>query len=90
MNIEVLENTDQQVRFVLDGAGHTFCNHLKHELYNDESIDVAAYKVDHPLTGIPSFILHTKKKAKLKNILADATKRIKKQNKDFESAMSKL
>lgn len=90
MEIEVLEQTDTRMRFVLHGAGHTFCNHLKHELYNDENVDIAAYKVDHPLTGTPTFIIQLTKKAKFEKILADAVKRIKDSNKDLASAVKKL
>ena len=90
MELQVLEQSDNRVMFTLEGAGHTFCNHLKSELYNDKDIDVAAYKVDHPLTGTPVFILEAKKKADFQKILAAAVKRIKATNKEFLDAVKKL
>lgn len=90
MELHVLEQSDERVTFALDGAGHTFSNNLKHELYMDENVDVAAYKVDHPLTGTPTFIVQKDKKAKFEKILADAAKRIKDANKEFASALKKL
>ncbi|MFT4249870.1 MAG: RpoL/Rpb11 RNA polymerase subunit family protein [Candidatus Woesearchaeota archaeon] len=90
MEIEVLEQSDKKIMFTLEGSGHTFCNHLKSELYNDKDIDVAAYKVDHPLTGTPVFILEAKKKVNFQTILADAVKRVKATNKEFLAAVKKL
>jgi|AntRauTorckE6833_2_1112554.scaffolds.fasta_scaffold95453_2 DNA-directed RNA polymerase subunit L len=90
MELHVLEQSDERVTFALDGAGHTFSNNLKHELYNDKQVDIAAYKVDHPLTGTPTFIIQKDKAAKFNKILADATQRIKDANKEFAQALKKL
>lgn len=90
MEIVVLEQEDKRIKFQLKGAGHTFCNHLKRELYHDDAVDVAAYTIEHPLVGIPTFIVQLKKKASFKKILSDAAKRIKKQNKDSLASFKKL
>ncbi len=80
MEIQVLEQSQQKILFSLSGAGHTFSNNLKHELYADEAVEVAAYKVDHPLVSLPTFIINTNGKKEIKKILTDTVKRIKEQN----------
>ncbi len=83
MEIKVIEKTDKSMKFQLIGAGHTFCNHLKHELYSDKDVDASAYRVDHPLIGIPTMIIHLVKKGDVKKHLLEAAKRIENQNREF-------
>ena len=90
MEIKVLEQEDNRIKFALEGAGHTFCNNLKHQLYSDDSVQVAAYKVDHPLVSTPTFIIQKKGNKKLATILTDVAKGIKEDNKAFSKALSKL
>ncbi|MBN1168111.1 MAG: DNA-directed RNA polymerase subunit L [Methanospirillaceae archaeon] len=46
MNITVLELTDDVVRMVIIGQGHTFLNALTNELLQDPVVDVATYLVE--------------------------------------------
>lgn len=90
MEIEVLEQEDNRIKFSLNGAGHTFCNNLKHELYNESGIESAAYKVDHPLISVPTFIIEKSGKKKFSTILKSASSKIKDDNKEFLKALKKL
>ncbi len=90
MEIAVLEQDKNRMKFVLKGAGHTFCNNLKRELYADKNVHVASYRVDHPLIGTPTFILEKTGTASFAKILADAAKRIQKQNAEAQKAFKKL
>lgn len=90
MEIDVLEQEDTRIKFALEGAGHTFCNNFKHELYAEKDIDYAAYKVDHPLVGTPTFLVQKSGKKKFATILASVAKKITADNKAFSDALKKL
>ena len=83
MQIKVHESTKKRMVFELLGTDHTFCNALKKELWNDSSVRAAAYKVEHPLIGVPRFIVETNGQKEAKAVLKAATARLKKHNKDF-------
>ena len=89
MELEILETGKDRITFQLKGAGHTFCNNLKKELYNDKNVTVAAYKVVHPLIGTPTFILEKKGNTSFSRIISNAAARTKKQNKEFMTAFKK-
>lgn len=90
MEIEVLEKSKNRVKFVLKGAGHTFCNNLKRALNQDDQITTAAYSVNHPLVGTPTFIVEKKAAGEFAKIFADAAKSIKNDNATFAKAFAKL
>lgn len=90
MEIEVLEQEDNRIKFALQGAGHTFCNNFKHELYAEDDIDYAAYKVDHPLVSTPTFMIQKSSKKKFATVLKQAATRIKEQNSEIVKAVKKL
>jgi DNA-directed RNA polymerase subunit L len=88
MELKVLEAKKHRIVFELAGTDHTFCNALKQELWNDENVTVSAYMIEHPLIGIPKFVVESK--GDVKDALKDATKRLQKRNKDFLAAFDKL
>lgn len=83
MELKVHENTKKRMVFELIGADHTFCNALKKELWKDSTVRAAAYKVDHPLIGVPTFVVETNGQKDAKAVLKAAASKIKKDNKDF-------
>ena len=89
MEIKVLEDTKNKLRFEFQDADHTFCNILEKELWNDSHIKAAGYFIEHPLIGKPKFIVETDGKEKPKKALQDAIKRLKKTNEDFKKAFEK-
>lgn len=60
MEFQVFEETKNKLVFELKGETHTFCNLLKDELLNAKGVALASYRVDHPLIGVPRFLLETK------------------------------
>ncbi|HIH24535.1 TPA: DNA-directed RNA polymerase subunit L [Candidatus Woesearchaeota archaeon] len=88
MEITILESKKHRIVFELRGADHTFCNALKQELWNDESVKIAAYNIDHPLVGVPKFVVESS--ADAKEALLGASSRLQKRNKDFLAAFEKL
>ena len=79
MEINILEDKKKRLVFELKGEGHTLCNVLREELWNDKSVTVSAYNISHPLVGIPTFIIETSSKSP-KKALKDAIARLKKKN----------
>ena len=89
MELKILEDKKNILRFELKGEGHTLCNALKHELIADSNVEYATYNIAHPLIGIPEIIVKTKKGSP-KDAIAKAISRLKKKNKEFQEAFNKL
>jgi DNA-directed RNA polymerase subunit L len=83
MEINILEDKSKRLVFEIKGEDHTLCNALREELWNDESVTVSAYNINHPLVGIPKFIIETKADKEPKKALKDALSRLKKRNSDI-------
>jgi len=89
MELHVVEKSKKKFVFELVGADHTFCNALKRELWNDKSVKVSAYNIEHPLIGIPKFIVETDDKEPEK-VVTDAVKRLQKKNEQFLELFKKI
>ena len=89
MEIVVKENNKNRFVFELKDSTHAFCNLLKTELWNDKHVKVATYTIDHPLVGVPRFIVETDGKETPQEALNDAVKRIKKINEKVRKDFSK-
>jgi DNA-directed RNA polymerase subunit L len=89
MELRVVEKSKKRLIFELIGADHTFCNALKRALWNDKSVKVSAYNIEHPLIGIPKFIIETDDKEPEK-ALVDAVKKLQKKNEQFLELFKKI
>lgn len=89
MEIKVLEDTKTSLKFELKGESHGFCHALKKEIWKDNKTKVAGYNIDHPVVGVPVFIIESSGKTP-KAILEDAVKRLKKQCSDFKKGFQKI
>jgi DNA-directed RNA polymerase subunit L len=89
MEIKVIEKSKKKLVFDLLKTDHTFCGALKKELWNDKSIKVSAYNIEHPLIGIPRFIIETDDKDPEK-ALTDAVKRLEKKNEQSIEGFKKI
>ena len=89
MEIKVFDHTKKRIVFELIGAEHTFCNALKKELWNDDSVRAAAYAIAHPLIGIPKFIVETNGQKDADAVLKAAAGKLQKLNEDFLSLFKK-
>jgi len=89
MEFKVIEKSKKRLVFDLVGADHTFSGALKKELWNDKAIKVSAYNVEHPLVGVPRFIVETDDKDPEK-VLLDAVKRLEKKNESFLEDIKKI
>jgi len=61
IEIDILEHGPTILRFRVDGETHTLFNALRIELLNDEDVEFAAYKIEHPLFDRIEFIVRTRK-----------------------------
>ena len=89
MELKVIEKSKKRLVFDIVGADHTFSGALKKELWNDKSVRISAYNVEHPLICIPRFIIETDDKEPEK-ALSDAVKRLEKKNEQFLESFKKI
>lgn len=89
MEFNILEESKSKLVFELKGETHTFCNALKHELQQIKGVDIAVYRIDHPLVGIPKFQIETKG-VEARKALKDALKALKKKAVEFKKEVGKL
>ena len=89
MEFTVIEESKDKLVFGLKGESHTFCNALKKELQSITGVELATYRIAHPLAGMPKFQIETKgvePRATLKKALAN----LKKKAEEFKTEVSKL
>ncbi|MCB9359541.1 DNA-directed RNA polymerase subunit L [Candidatus Woesearchaeota archaeon] len=79
MEIEILEESKNKIHFKINGEDHTILNLLKEELWNDKNVKIAAYRMDHPLIGIPEMTVEVTQGNEAKKAIADAVKRLDKK-----------
>ncbi len=59
MEIKVLEISDDYIKLIIKGEGHTYLNLLQHELVNDDSVLLAKYNIIHPLKDEAELMVRT-------------------------------
>ena len=89
MEFTVIEESKAKLVFNLKGETHTFCNLLKDELLNTKGVVTASYRIDHPLTGTPRFLLETKG-AEPRKALKEALASIKKKAEAFRKEVAEF
>ena len=89
MEFTVLEESKTKLVFTLKGETHTFCNALKHELQQISGVNIATYKIEHPLVGIPEFLIETSG-IEPRKAIKEALKSLKKKAAEFKKEVSKL
>lgn len=89
MEIKVLKKTSNELKIEIEGEGHTFCNVLQKALLEDDTIEMAGYNIEHPLTSNPTVYVHTKGNRKPETALIDAAKKVQKQNKEFKKSFER-
>ena len=89
MKINVLEDSKKKLEFEVEGEDHTLCNALKKELWQDEHVKAATYKIEHPLVSAPRFLVVTDGKESAKEAIVAAATRLKKLNDKFLKSFQK-
>lgn len=80
MEINAIKETKKEFVFEAKGVGHTFCNLIKDALYDVKGVEAASYTIEHPLVGVPRFIVVTDGKISPRDAVLEAIKKVKSQN----------
>ena len=89
MELTVLEEGKHKLVIQLKGETHTFCNALKEELHDVKGVKIATYKIDHPLIGVPTFLVETEGTDPRKAI-KEALKNLRKKAEEFKKEVKGL
>ena len=90
MDVAILEEKKKRLVVELKGANHGLGHALKKELWNDDSVTVASYVVEHPVTGIPKLVIETKEDGNPRESLKKAIERLKKTTEQFKVELKKV
>ena len=90
MEVSILEESKDSIKFEIKGEDHTLANALRSELWNDPHVKIAGYNIDHPLIGVPVMIVDTDGKVEAKKAVLSAVDRLKKSNSDYLAQVKKL
>jgi DNA-directed RNA polymerase subunit L len=88
MELKIVEDTKNRMTVEMPSEDHTFPNLLRKTLWEDSDVDVAAYKMEHPLVGKPQLMVQTKK-GEPKAVLKKAAGTIEKRAKELAGLFSK-
>lgn len=89
MKIKVLKRTDNELKFEIEGEGHSLLNLLQKALLEDDNIAMAGYDVPHPLFDRGILYVQTKDKQNPEDVVKEAVKKVKTLNKDFDKSFKK-
>jgi DNA-directed RNA polymerase subunit L len=89
MELKILDDKKHKLIFELKGVGHTFCNALKSELWNDKHVKIATYSIRHPQISSPQIVVETDNDSDPRSVLNSAVQRMHKVNEKFRKDFSK-
>ena len=89
MEISIIEHGKNRLVFELKGEGHTFCNALRKELWNDENTNISDYNISHSLVSNPYFVVEVSK-GDPKRVILSAVERLRKKNKELKEKFKSL
>jgi DNA-directed RNA polymerase subunit L len=91
IEIRVLTRAKHELKIEVAGEGHTFCNILQSALLKDDRVELAGYRIPHPLNSNPVIYIRTKKRTRSnpEKVLRDAVNEVRNQVKSFRDALTK-
>jgi len=89
VSIEIVEEEKNKIKLKIKDETHTVLNLIRKELFNDDSVDFAGYRIEHPLVKDAIFTISTTKKD-AKKILKDAIDRLQKKLSELGSEVKKM
>jgi DNA-directed RNA polymerase subunit L len=89
MKIILLKKTVNELKFKIEGEGHSFCNVLRKVLLDEKAVEFVGYDVSHPLTAHPVIYLRTMGRRKPEKVLLNAAKRLGNTTEEFRNAFLK-
>jgi len=78
MEVKILEMGKNHLKLAIKGEDHTYLNLLQHTLLEDSDVEIAKYRIPHPLVSTPELYIKTKKKNPVE-VLKKANERIAKE-----------
>ncbi|XES76567.1 MAG: RpoL/Rpb11 RNA polymerase subunit family protein [Candidatus Bathyarchaeia archaeon] len=90
MKIRILNQTDNELKIEIEGAGHGVCNLLQKKLLENKKIDQAGYDVPHPLASNPVIYLRTVEGVSPKEVLLEAAAQARASNQAFATALEEI
>jgi len=87
MDLRVLKQDKDYVELEVIGEGHTMCNVIRKEIYNEKGDIIAGYNIEHPLVSNPKMIVKGDKPVKL---ILNAVDRLKDKNKELRIKLKKI
>ncbi len=89
MKVNILKQTDHELKIEIEGSGHGFCNLLQKRLLEERSVDMGGYDIPHPLASNPVIYVRTKGEAKPVDVLKRAAEKAREANNAFGDALEK-
>ncbi|MBU0930289.1 MAG: DNA-directed RNA polymerase subunit L [Nanoarchaeota archaeon] len=89
MEIKVLEQEKNKLKIEITGETHTLCNAIRNELWNNKSVEIAGYQLEHPMVSSPVLMIETEKEDPKKALL-NAASSLKKKISDLRKQADKL
>lgn len=86
MKVKVVSYGKNELKIEIEGEDHTLCNTLQTFLLEDESVELAGYTIQHPLTSNPILYVRSKGNRKPIDALNDAAKKILERNEELKQA----
>lgn len=90
MKVEEVKKDGKVIRFKLMGEDHTLCNLVRKAMYEDENVEAAAYRIEHPLLSSPEFYVRVKRgspEEALVKTLRRLQERLKELEKKFKAEL---
>ena len=88
LNVKILDEKKNKIQFEIEGETHTLAAALTKELWQDEHVKAAGYKLEHPLLGKPTFVVETEGEDARKAV-STAIKRLIKQSEKLKETAAK-
>lgn len=89
MKVNILKQTDHELKIEIEGSGHGLCNLLQKRLLEERSVDMAGYDIPHPLASNPVIYVRTKGETKPVDVLRRAAEKAREANAAFGEALEK-
>jgi len=88
MEINMITDEKTKLEFELVNEDHTFCNVIRKELWNNEDVNSAAYRIHHPLVSQPVILIETQK-SDAKKALITSIESLRKKVAELKTTFSK-
>lgn len=86
MKVKINKKDKKTIEVEIEGVRHTLPDIIRNELWNDNSVTLAAYERKHPFLGVSKLIIKSKNP---KKSLDDAIKRTENTIKKFRKEFSR-